>query len=193
MESETQTEALKILAIIVPSAITVVGFVVSYIINKRNHYQSIQQIKTEKQISDLYNILNDVFELLDMLLLLYAQRKDMLNGFQELKKRIYSTIFSAGSKDAVNIMAYIQEMAYSGIDDGVEVPSYQLIASYVLLAMQIKYDVTGVEVSPLTWYKGRFTTQKMLSVNNFYDDSIIAINNIVDQLKLKAFLRIDET
>ena len=192
MESGNQIDVIDVLSIIVPSAITIVGFVVSYIINKRNHYQSIQQIKAEKQISDLYSILNDVFKFLDILLPLYAQQEDILNNFRELKERIYTTVVSAGSKDAVNIMTYIQEMTYSGIDDGVEVPSYQVIASYVLLAMQIKYDVTGVEISPLTWYKGRFTTQKMLAVSNFYDDSIIEINNIVDQLKLNSFLRINE-
>ena len=192
MESGIQIDIIDILSIIVPSVITIVGFVVSYIINKRSHYQNIQQIKAEKQISDLYSILNDVFKFLDMLLPLYAQQEDILNDFRELKERIYTTVFSAGSKDAVNIMTYIQEITYSGIDDGVQVPSYQVIASYVLLAMQIKYDVTGVEISPITWYKGGFTTQKMLAESNFYDDSIIEINNIVDQLKLKSFLRIND-
>ena len=184
-------EFTEILAIIIPSLVTILGFVVSYTINKKEHYQSIQIIKTEKQVEDLYSILRDVFKLIDMLELMIAYPQEKLKGFDELKEKINTTVICTGSNDAVKIMVHIREMSNTGIDDGIHTENACLIAGYVLLAMQIKYDVTGVESSPDSWYKGRYTTQKIRQ-SGFYDRSVLFINSMVDQLELKPFLRIRE-
>lgn len=178
--------------IIVPSSITIVVFLLSYLSTKKAYQQSIQQLKTEKQLADLYGILDDVFRFLDLLTLLYKKPKTLPEDFDILKDKITSTVRCAGTVDAVNILVHQNQMINSGLDDQIEVTTSRLIAGYVLLAMQIKYDVTGVENSPLTWYTGKFTTQKVLEQSTFYEDSIVAINEIVDQLKLKPFLRISD-
>ena len=49
--------------------------------------------------------------------------------------------------------------------------SYELITMYILLATQIKYDVTGIFVSPEKWYEMRINDyeinkKKMQLANN---------------------------
>ena len=180
------------MSIIIPSVVTVIGFFISNRINKREFSQHIQEIKTEKQLANMYELPKDVFTFIDMIGMLYVPPHIAPDGFDELKDKIYTTVICSGSEDAVKIMVHIRETLSAGIDDGIDIPASRLIAGYVLLAMQIKYDVTGIENSPLTWYSGRFTSQKMLEAGPFFEASIIDINNIVDQLKLKSFLRIDE-
>lgn len=193
MESGNQIDIIDILSIIVPSIVTVLGFFISNRISKKEFNQHIQEIKFEKQLANMYELPKDVFTFIDMIGMLYVPPHKAPEGFDELKDKIYTTVICSGSEDAMKIMVHIRETLSAGIDDGIEIPASRLIAGYVLLAMQIKYDVTGIENSPLTWYSGRFTSQKMLEAGPFYEASIIDINNIVNQLNLKSFLRIDET
>lgn len=185
-------EVIDWISILIPSVVTIIGFYVSNRINKREFNQHIQEIKIENQLANMYELPKDVFTFIDMIGMLYMPPHKSPEGFDELKDKIYTSVICFGSEDAVKIMVHIHEMLSAGIDDGIVIPTSRLIAGYVILAMQIKYDVTGIENSPLTWYSGRFTSQKMREAGPFYDDSIIDINNIVDRLHLKSFLRIDE-
>ena len=96
---------------------------------------------------------------------------------------------ASGSEDAVKLSDYASNLIYSGIDDNVQVSIAHLLAVYVMMAMQIKYDTTGVKTSPNSWYVGRYTTQKMIE-EDFYNDSIKWTNKIVDELELESFLKI---
>ncbi len=179
------------LTIIIPSLVTILGFVISFIINKKEHLQSIQKFKLEKQISDLYGVQKDVLDYIDKLCILNTYPDTEQKEFNELQEKIDSIVIYTGSEDAVKLIAYIHSLIYTAKDDNIELPLRDLIAAYVLLAMQIKYDTTGIKTSPKAWYIGKYTTQKMLKYN-FYSDSINAINDIVKKLKLKKFLIIQE-
>ena len=178
------------LTIIIPSFVTLLGFVVSFRINKREHLQSMQEFKLEKQLSDLYGLQKDVFNYIDMICLLIAHPNKTPTGFDELQDKIYSTVICAGSEDSVKLIVYIRNLICAGLDDNIEVSNRELIAAYVLLAMQIKYDTTGIKTSPNTWYIGKFTTQKILETSDFYNESVNHVNSIVEKLKLEEFLRI---
>jgi hypothetical protein len=175
--------------------VTIIGFVVSIGINRKEHMQRIKEFKVEKQLSDLYGVQNDVFEFIGMLEIELANPNysngDWDRRWNKLKKKIRLVVLSAGSEDAVKILCYITDKVYSGIDDGIAVTIYSLIAAYVLLAMQIKYDVTGVKISPNAWYIGRYTTQKVNDDTNFYNNAKEANNKIVEDLKLASFLKIE--
>ncbi len=179
------------LTIIIPSCVTLLGFIISFLINKVEFFYNIKKLKTEKRLSDLYGIQKDVFEFVDDLCYLIAYPDKKPTGFDELREKINSVVICSGSEDAVKLIVYIRELVFSKADDEIDVPNSELIACYILLAMQIKYDTTGIKTSPNAWYAGKFTTQKMLDSSDFYDRSIDSINRIVEQLQLKEFLRID--
>lgn len=177
--------------IMIPSLVTIIGFMVTSRLNKRDHSQSTKEIKLERQLSDLYGLQQEILQYVDMLSSVFAESPDQPNDFKELQYRIKNKVFCAGSEDAVKLIAYAQHKIYSGIDDGVEIKKCELIAVYVLLSMQIKYDTTGIKTSPKAWYIGKYTTLKMLQ-SGFYNESVETINNIVDDLGLNSFLRVDK-
>lgn len=179
------------LTIIIPSVVSLLGFVVSIGINKRESQQSIQKFKSEKQLTDLYGVQKDVLDFVDMICQLMAYPEKKIEGFDELRDKINSVVICAGTEDAVKLIVHIRNLIYSGTDDEIEVSNRELIASYILLAMQIKYDTTGIKTSASTWYAGKFTTQKMLEIGDFYQESVKIVNLLVDNLKLKDFLRIE--
>ena len=185
-------ETKDYLTIIIPSLVTLLGFFITFIINQKEHVHNLQKVKSEKQLSDLYGVQKDVFRFIDMLCYSIAYPENKPEGFDELQEKINSLIICSGSEDAVKLIVYVRNLIFSSRDDEINLSSRYLIAAYVLLAMQIKYDTTGIKTSPEVWYVGKFTTQKMLKQGNFYDESKKAINKIVDDLKLNSFMRIDE-
>lgn len=56
---------------------------------------------------------------------------------------------------------------------------YELIAMYILLATQIKYDVTGIIVSPEKWYEMRMNDYE---INR--EKMRLANNNVVKMFEL---------
>ncbi len=60
-----------------------------------------------------------------------------------------------------------------------------MMASYVLLATQIKYDVTEISVSPELWFQMRLTDYEVNKVE-FKN----ANNKLIDELKLKKEFKI---
>lgn len=177
------------LSIFIPSLITILGFIIATFNNKKNLDQSIQKYKTELQISDLYGLQKDAIECSYAICRLISSTGGDYNELKRLQNKINLTVICFGSDDAVKIVLYIKNLIFTGVDDGIGVSNRDLIAAYVLLAMQLKYDTTGIKTSPEVWYSGMFTSNKMLS-SGFYDDSIIAINQIVDELDLNDFLKI---
>ena len=124
------------LTIMIPSFVTIIGLMVTSRLNKRDHSQSTQEIKLEKQLSDLYGLQKDILHFIDMLSELIADSTSLPNGFKELHDKIENKVFCAGSEDAVKLIVYARNKIYSGIDDGVEIKNCELIAVYVLLSMQ---------------------------------------------------------
>lgn len=178
------------LTLIVPSLITIIGFIVTSINNKNIFEQNIQKYKTEHQILDLNGLQKDALECANVLCRLVGNDKEAYSKLKQLQNKVHSTVISFGSEDAVKIMLYIKNLIYIGADDGEAISNRELIAAYVLLSMQLKYDTTGIKTSPNAWYIGSFTSSKMLETG-FYDDSVIAINKIVEKLKLNNFLKIN--
>ena len=110
-------------------------------------------------------------------------KKEYSNTFVEMKE-IFNRVYAYGSDKAISILASMQKLNYSTI--GVETDlttKYRIIAHYVLLATQIKYDITGEVINPQMWYEINITDfETMRKV-------IIAENNkIVKELKLNSGL-----
>lgn len=64
-------------------------------------------------------------------------------------------IYAYGSKDAISIISKMQEENYQNLSQNKNM--YRPVCFYILLATQIKFDVTGDSVSPELWYKMKIT------------------------------------
>ena len=62
---------------------------------------------------------------------------------------------------------------------------YRMISEYVLLATQIKYDVTEISVSPELWFQMRMTDYSE-NKDKFKD----ANNRLIDELNLRTEFKI---
>ena len=178
------------LTIFIPCVVTSIGFIISIIINKQTYSQNIQKLKSEQQLSKLYGIQEDVFDYVDMFCALIAHPDINTDKMNNLQNKIMLTVICYGSENAVKLIEYIKNMIYTCKDDNIEFSNPRYIAAHILLAMQIKYDTTGIKTSPNVWYIGKYTTKRMIKDYSFYNKSILTINDIVDELKLANFLKI---
>lgn len=179
------------LTIFIPCIVTSVGFIISIIINKQTYSQNIQKLKSEQQLTKLYGIQKDVLDYIDMFCTLVAHPDINIDGMDNLQNKIRLTVICYGSENAVRLIEYIESMIFTCKDDNIKFSKSKYIAAHILLAMQIKYDTTGIKTSPNVWYIGKYTTQRMLKDYSFYNDSILTINDIVDELELANFLKIE--
>ena len=62
-----------------------------------------------------------------------------------------------------------------------------IIAYYILLLCQVKYDLTGIKINPQYWFRMRLTDYQKLK-----DNLNSANNKIVKELKLDKFLKIEK-
>lgn len=184
-------EEKEFLSIIIPSFITIVGFIITSMNNKKELSRNIQEFKTEQQINDFRGLQRNVIICLDLLCKHIAKLDIDVPEFINLRESIHTEVICFGSEDAVKIVSYIQSILYTCKDDKKIISHDFLIAAYVLLIMQIKYDTTGIKTSPREWYVGTYTTEKMLETG-FFERSIDAINEIVEELNLNKFLKINK-
>lgn len=180
----------NIWSIVIPSLVTIIGFFINYKLLTKEKNLDIYKYKNEEQIKRLIDIPTDILFYIDCYMKLLAKCDIDRERFGEVKEHIFNHVLCYGSEDAVKILLYFKHLLIQGIDDEVSVNTSQLIAPLVLLLMQIKYDITNVKTSPKVWYVD-FMSQKLLETN-LYEKSVKEINEIVDLLDLKDFLKITD-
>lgn len=176
-----------IVEMLITSTITIIGFAVTIGVVVFEKKEDTKKSKIDRQLEDLYGTQLKILDFVDELARSFAYQKKS-SEYDRLKKEIYGVVICSGSEDAIKILLYIQELEGSCNDDGMSLSLAGLIAPYILLAMQIKYDTTGVKTSPEIWYSGKYNTKKMLEIGNFYTEAVNVSNRIVETLKLRDFL-----
>jgi len=170
---------IRILAVFIPSVVTIIGFIVTYFLNQRNLKEEINKQKSNIYLAKIADMPFEIITLIDYIL----DKKDF--DIIPKIKEIMSSVFAYGSKEAILIMANMQELAYSVASDSNKTDRYRQVAYYILLVCQIKYDLTGIKINPEYWYRIRIkdyiAMKPQLHVIN---------NDIVENLNLEAFLRI---
>ena len=79
----------------------------------------------------------------------------------------------------------MQKENYASNGDPNKMNRFRVMASYVLLATQIKYDVTGIHVNPEFWFKMRITDYE-INRNEIRE----ANNRLVQELNLNKKMKI---
>ena len=178
----------NIWSIIIPSVITVIGFVVNYMLTIKGKKLDVNRHKSEEQIKKLIDIPTELLTYIDCSMKIVAECEVDQNKFRKAKKHIYDTILCYGSEDAVKILSHFEHITYQKVDDRITVENHEYFAPLIILTMQIKYDITNIATSPQAWYV-KFMSQKLLETG-FYDKCLEETNRLVDLLELKSFLKI---
>lgn len=151
--------------------ITILGFIVTYNMNKRNYKEELNNNKKIQNIEKLQDVIASVIE----------QMNDPSKVNTENWKKIVTNIIAYGSSDAIKIITYLQRNLYklSHTPLSKEENTVFMLTTYSLLITQIKYDLTGEILPPLTYLKIRLTDFEKLE-NEYY----IKNNEIIDELTL---------
>ena len=157
----------------VTSIISVIGFIVTYKSMKRNFKEELEKEKTSIHIEKMSSIPYEILKLMDNIMQT-GGKGDFLNDFTSLM----DTIYAYGSKEAIKIAATMQKENYT-LRNTVSFNKYRTISMYILLATQIKNDVTGIRVSPELWLE-----MKITDYANNKDEFKKVNNDIVRELKL---------
>lgn len=169
-----------ILSVCITAGVTILGFVVTYFLNKRNFKAEVDKQKLNIHLDKIAEIPYKIQELMDIIIEKKSD-KTILSKFKELM----TSIFAYGSKDAIALIANMQELNYSLAHNTDRPDKNKVIAYYILLLCQVKYDLTGIEINPEFWYRMRINDYSSKQ-NSF----VPANNEIVKQLQLKNFLLI---
>lgn len=197
-----------IITAVVTGLISVIGFIITNLSMRRNFKNELlkqrDSIALEKMATipyatlDLQECFMKISKIKARIEELESKNQKDKNDYSEISKlkeelaqewdekiiydklsEILNTIYSYGSEVAINIVSNMQSENYLEQTGKLQRDSYRSIAFYILLATQVKYDVTGVMISPKLWYKMRITEYK--DVKKIIQD---VNNKIVKELNL---------
>ena len=97
-----------ILAACIPAVVTIIGFVVTYFLNKRNFEEEVKKAKMDVTLEKISDLPYKILMLLDTMLQKNKSGNDeqvSLRSFQEIMR----LIFAYGSKNAIMIFSHMQE------------------------------------------------------------------------------------
>ncbi len=167
---------MDIWQIIIPSGITIIGLFLSYIGIQRNFTNEIRKFKSSIALNKLSNLP------LDLAVMLFNITK-LMNNIDDYKKMI-SQITAYGTKEAVEIVAVIQQKAYKGIKSKED--SLELTALFSILLSQIKKDLTTEIMKPSEWLK--------ITLNDYEnneDQLTEIINNVIEKYKFNNCFKLN--
>lgn len=161
--------------IVLNPIVTVVGLGVTSYLTTKTIKKEVDHKKTNIALDELATVPYD-------LLLLFEKMLKGENNFIDDFVKLVARIFVYGSKDAIKIAASMQE--YNYLNNGTsEFNPFRLMAYFIILTCQIKYDLTGIKINPEYWYKIKIKDyQKKRSF------LVMATNQLVEELELDKFL-----
>lgn len=160
--------------------VSIVGFVITIVTMKRSFKNELQKSRDSIALEKMTEMPFTVLELFDEMMKGSNTPQDR---YGEEYRKMMNTILSYGSGSAITIISVIQKMVYSQNDSSNSSDNtldiYKLTALYILLATQIKYDVTGIAISPDLWFQTRITDY---AINK--EEFKTANNKLVEELQL---------
>lgn len=168
-----------VLSACITAVVTIIGFVVTYFLNKKNFKSEINREKININLDKIADLPYKIQELMNTMLDQGGNTKT-INDFKELM----SLIFAYGSKEAIMLITNMQQLNYRLADNNADADKAEVIPYYILLLCQIKYDLTGIKINPEYWFRMRLSDYSTME-----KDLKRATNKIVEKLKLDTFLK----
>ncbi len=177
-----------ILSVGIPAIISIVGFRITIFTLKKNFQNELVKQKANIQLDKMsimpYEVLALMQDMIDV-----GKKQGSTETQQKLKGKmdwIFSSIYAYGSSKAIHILAAMQSENYQNSVMPEKADKFRIMAFYVLLTAQIRFDITGEIVSPEEWFKMKLTdfqaNRGMIKAAN---------NRLVEELNLcKQYLMI---
>lgn len=160
----------------VTGLVSIIGFVVTSKSIKKNFRNELlkqrDNIVLEKMATKPYEIL----KLMDDMVETTKNDKDP-DG--EAFKKLLNEIFSYGSEKAISLASSMQTELYSHNGNKSNMNQYRMLSYYVLLATQVRYDVTGTYINPESWFR-----MKITDFEKCKKEIVKSSNDLVKELKL---------
>lgn len=157
-EKATMSDDLKgaIITALVTGIISIIGFVITNHSMKKNFENELKRQRDNIALEKMATMPYEVLQLMDKMMELENidndnQKQVTLDMNLKRFKEIMNTIYSYGSERAIEIVSLMQKENYAANGNMADLDNYRMISEYVLLATQIKYDVTEISVSPELW------------------------------------------
>ena len=168
-----------IITTFVTGIISIIGFIITNVSLKKSFKNELKRQRDSIALDKMSTMPYEVLILMDELL------ENPKNPSFKHFKEVMNTIYSYGSEKAIKIVSLMQKENYAANGNVNQLNKFRVIASYVLLATQIKYDVTEIPVSPELWFQMRISDYE-LNKSKFKD----ATNHLVDELDLISEFKI---
>lgn len=179
-----------IITALVTGMISIVGFIVTNTSMKKSFKNELKQQRDNIALEKMSTMPYEVLVLMDEMIESgkikndVQKKRNMEQNFKHFKE-IMNTIYSYGSEKAIGIVSLMQKENYAANGNTACLDKYRMISEYVLLATQIKYDVTEISVSPELWFQMRLTDYAT-NKDKFKD----ANNRLIDELSLRTEFKI---
>lgn len=144
-----------IITALVTGIISIIGFIATNMSMRKNFKNELIKQRDSIALEKMATMPFEVLDLMDRM----AKAKKVWNENEELNNfnKMMNEIYSYGSEKAISLVAFMQKENYAANGDVSKMDKFRLMSSYVLLATQIKFDVTGTYVNPELWFEMRIT------------------------------------
>ncbi len=169
---------------------TIVGFIINYIFIIKQFQYEVKKKKSDLILNKMSNAISYIIEIRASSLL-FANKEISDKEKEKIKYKcskiipLYNKlIYGFGSNDAIEILESINKENIKNANNTNDNP-YRILCLYQLLIIQIRYEVTDVIISPITWFSTnieKFEEEK----ENFINET----NNIIDELNLNQKFKI---
>lgn len=168
--------------VIISAAVTIAGFIINYHLMARTFREEVGKMKTSVYLDEMSKVPMEVLELLDAIL-----DKKNYSAIERNLKSLMARMFAYGSREAILLISSMQQLNYRVLSNpqDADADRNKAIVYYILMACQVKYDLTGLKVNPEYWYRMRLTDYNTMRARLTETN-----NDIVKQLQLEDFLMI---
>ena len=171
----SDTIKAALISAMIPALISIIGFIATNRSVNRDFKNEILKQRNEIALNKMATMPMRILELLGTIIETGGQNEELAKEFDGFMNEVYAY----GSENAIALISKIQKDNMFFGDNVADRNLYELIAMYILLATQIKYDVTGIIVSPEKWYEMRMNDYE---INR--EKMRLANNNVVKMFEL---------
>ena len=180
----SEASLITVISVMISSVISFVGFIVTYFSMKQSFQNELKRNRDTLALENMSKIPYKVLALFDEMIEINSLKNAKLKEKKQeenlkIFKEIINTIYSYGSKESIKIVSLMQKENYEAAVKRITQNEYRMMAIYVLLATQIKYDVTSAVISPKYWF--------IMKLNDFDSQEkriSEATNKLIDELGL---------
>lgn len=200
------------LTILIPASVTLLGFVITYFSLRKSFKDEIRKQKSNIALEKMSTVPFETLELYETMMVPgkiqkeidEIEKKEQLssNDCENIRKLnrqkieaqqslvdkmtiLLNTIYAYGSVNAIKIVSSMQKLNYSLRPNSTNEERWIIIAHMILLASQVKKDVTNITVNPKKWFEMKITDYE---TNRQIFDPVV--NKVVRELGLDEKFKI---